>query len=259
MKNFSLSTLIDSFFTLIFGFVFSCLLLNYFFEPIYSLIISASLAILLSLFVAKISYSSYKKRKQKDYTARLIKSTLNELDFLSSSSLFNLFFKAYSDDLKNPEKRKNAIFLPQDNLLVVLLFGFKPTTKVEIVKAFNALNEGEKAVILSTEFTKEIKDFSLRFGNRLTLLESEEVYKILKKHDNLPDTVLLLPEATATKKFHTPKIFYKKNAKRFLGFGVMFLFMSYFVPLKIYYLICSGIMLIFGLILTLFGKQQIND
>ena len=48
----------------------------------------------------------------------------------------------------------------------------------------------------------------------------------------------------------------KKNAKKFIAFGLFFVLSSFFVPIKLYYLIMGGIMILFALTLWFFSKSE---
>ena len=52
------------------------------------------------------------------------------------------------------------------------------------------------------------------------------------------------------------EIFKKKNAKKFLLFGVTFCLMSFIAPYKTYYIVSGCVMIFFAVILKLFGKQE---
>ncbi len=255
MKRFSLSATFDALLTLIIGFLFCFIILNYFCPTPYSHAIALILSIALSSLACKVSYSRYLKRSNQTATTKEAKQVLNQLDFLTSAQISNLFLNAFTADGKEPVKRRGHFYLPQTKTLVFFSFGFKQKSKAEIVKAFNLLEDGERAIILGTEFPEEVKEFAMRFGGRVSLIYGQPVYSLLKKHDNLPEITpdIKLPDDA---KKPLPKFFRRKNAKSFLTFGIILLLMSYFVPLKLYYIIMGGAMLIFGFILLLFGTVE---
>ena len=49
----------------------------------------------------------------------------------------------------------------------------------------------------------------------------------------------------------------RKNAKKFIAFGLIFIFLSFFVPIKLYYLIVGGLMLVYATTLLFFGKKEV--
>ena len=257
MKNFSLGTAIDGLLTLVCGFLLCFIILNYFCPAPYSHILASALAILLALSAGKISYSRFLKRGNKRAKTKEAELVLNQLDFLPADKISTLFFDAFTADGKTPIKKRAHLYLPQTKTLVFFSFGFKSKTKADIVRAYNLLQQDERALILGTEFPSDVLDFARRFGGRISLIFGQPVYALLKKHDNLPK--ITCPITTTDAKPKLPKFFRKKNAKSFLTFGILFLIMSYLVPLKVYYIVMGGIMLVFGFILLIFGSIEENE
>lgn len=258
MKNFPLATVIDTFLTAILGFLFCFLVLNYFVDKPYSLIIAVALGIMIAVLVYKVSIKKFRKRQNEKAQTEQSELVLNQLDFLSSSELTTLFSKAFEDDGKKVEKKRGYIYLKESKIAVFLSFGFENKSKKEIVKAYTYTCDKEKdiakAVILSSEFPSEIIEFANRFGGKIKLVHGNDVYKLLLKHDNLPKITCEILKSQKVKRRKLSSLLYKKNSRKFLLFGLMFLLMSYVVPIKLYYLICGGLMLIFGFTLMFFGK-----
>ena len=258
MKNFPLATLIDTFLTVILGFLFCFLVLNYFVDKPYSIIIAISLGVMFALLVYKVSIKKFKKRQSEKAQTEQSELVINQLDFLSANELTTLFFKALEDDGKKPERKRGYIYLKESKTAIFLSFGFENKNKKDIVKAYTYTCDKEKdisrSIILAGEFPAEIIEFANRFGGKIKLVYGNDVYKFLLKHDNLPKITCEILKTQKIKRKKLSSLLYKKNSRKFLLFGFMFLLMSYVVPIKLYYLIFGGIMLIFGFTLMFFGK-----
>lgn len=260
MKNFPLSTFIDTLVTVILGFLFTFLIFNYFIQRPYSYIIALSIGIMLAVATYKVSINKFRKRLVTKSESQQIQAVLNQLDFLSVAELTALFTKAFMDDKKKVEKKRGYLYLTESKTAVFLSFGFNAKTKAEIVKAYNILCDKDKdiskAILIGSEFPKEIIEFALRFGGKISLIYGDTVYRLLAKNNNLPSITCEILKTENKKPNWFISLCNKKNSRKFLLFGSVFLLTSYFVPIKIYYLIFGGIMLTFGFILMIFGKYN---
>jgi hypothetical protein len=92
---------------------------------------------------------------------------------------------------------------------------------------------------------------------RIDYIKTSEAFNSLNSLEMLPD---LLQISEKSKKIEIKNIlkqvFTKKNAKRFLITGVFFTIFSFFTIYPIYYLIFGSILMITGVILRLYGKNN---
>ena len=147
------------------------------------------------------------------------------------------------------------MFITEKNTTAFFFFRFDGVSKTDIVKCFNKIGKNQKAEIYSENFTDEIKAFAARFGGKIILTDGREAFNLLEKHDLLPKSKIDLDEENGTKRFDFSRLLDKKRAKSYLAFGLLFTLLSYFAPIKGYYLIFGVAFLILALILRLFGKS----
>ena len=87
----------------------------------------------------------------------------------------------------------------------------------------------------------------------------EKVYDFLEKSNCLPKEKLpIKSKKVDIKKMFLPFI-NRANSKKFLLFGMLFILMSYFAPIKLYYLIFGCIFLLLSLILRLFIPNKTDN
>ena len=156
------------------------------------------------------------------------------------------------------ERKKGNLRIPEKNLLVSFKFGFVKPSKADVVKVFNLINKSERAVIFCEEFDDELKSFADLFNGKIILYQGEKIYSLLEQNDELPQITCPAATLPKKKKAHLKSIFTKKSAKRFFSFGMIFLLMSFFVPIKLYYIVCGCAMMIISVLATLFGKNQVT-
>lgn len=94
-----------------------------------------------------------------------------------------------------------------------------------------------------------------RFNGRIEFVDSEKVYDFLEKNNALPREKLYINQSCHGLKTFFRKLIKKKHANKFLAFGTTFIFMSWLVPIKIYYVIFGCIFLMFSLLCRLYGQD----
>lgn len=234
-------------------FFLSFVIINYFVKRPFSFVLSATLALLLTLLFAKLSVNKSKKKEISAKEQKLYASVMTELNLLpeqKTTELFATLFRAQGYEVK---PKRGGLFIPERNVLSFTVFGYETVTKAYIVKVFNRLSNGEKAEIYSENFSAEISAFSMLFNGKIVLKDGKEIFGLLKEYSLLPNTDRSL-SAPIAKKIDFPAVLDKKRAKNYLVFGLSFVILSYFVPIKIYYLAFGVFFLVFSLILRFFGK-----
>jgi hypothetical protein len=146
--------------------------------------------------------------------------------------------------------------LPDKKVTLFFKFGYEKVEKVDVVKYFNLLDEDFSAVIITNESDTDTLNFAKRFNGRIILYHFKDFYLELKKLGFLPPEKYILLEENPKIKLSFSRFLKRKNAKNFLVFGVAFSVMSFFVPVKIYYLVWSGIFLSLSLITKLYGRDE---
>ena len=217
---------------------------------VFSIVIALSLFIVyFALFNKKFSSKKAKKSEEKQS-----KQVLMNLLFLSEDKIFDLFYSAFSNLNKSPKKLGAKIFLPEDNEVVFLSFSIDGLKKSQIIKAFNSLNEGQNALILSYDCNSDTINFAKNFNNKIKIKSGFEVYSILKKANVFPLNAVV-PFIKDSPKYNFKLLFNKKREKSYFFFGIIFLLYSFIVPIKIYYIIIGCTFLIASIACLLFAKN----
>ena len=85
-----------------------------------------------------------------------------------------------------------------------------------------------------------------------------KIYAFLKENNSLPPEKYEFSDKKLKGLTLLKTLLEKKKAKRFFAFGFIFLAFSYFVPIKVYYVVFGCAFLIFALFLTIFGQTENN-
>lgn len=255
MKKITPGLVFDTLLSAVTAFILSFVLLNYFIGRPYSLIIAVCVALLFALLAFRLLYAKVGKKNDKDGRARECKAVLNQLCFDTKARVLSRFERAIKKSGLKSERKKGGLYVPERNLLIIPVFSFDGVNKTDIVKAFNAINSKEKAVIMSSGFSVETEAFAERFDGRIILMGGKKVFELLEKTDELPEIKCGFLSAEP-KKASLKALFTKKRARSFFAFGILFLLMSFFSPIKLYYVICGCAMLIFAVLSVLFGKPE---
>ncbi len=258
MKTYFLSIL-DSTFTAFLGFFITFILLNFYIDRPFSIIFSVCIAI--PLFII-----AFDKIKQKEIVKKADKQKNKQVEdltyslcLLEKNKTLNLFEKAIIRYGEKTLKRKEGIFIEGKPIAVFPVFSFDGIRKTDVVKVFNSIPKSYKAYIFGDKINKELEDFILRFDNRIEFVGGDKVYAFLEQTSSL-----ITPAKKPVKKSFSfsdflGKLFKKGHSKKYFSFGVIFLLMSYFVPIKFYYVFCGCIFLTFSLFCRLFGKTNKKD
>ena len=251
-----LSLILDAAFYLVAGFFLWFIPVNYALPRPASYVLAATLAVIFTIFA--VNFSAGKKtakfisaKTERKYNAVMTKLNLSEDKFVS-----DLFEKALKADGLKAEKKRGCVHLPDEKKTVFFRFGFDGVNKTELVKCFNKTDKNCKTEIYSETFSDEIKEFAARFNGKMVLTDGKEAFALLEKHGLLPKDAAIIEEKQKAA-FDFSRLLDKKRAKNYLVFGLFFVFLSYFVPIKGYYLVFGAVFLTLALILRLFGKTAV--
>ena len=257
MKNLNYFALfLDSVFLFLALFV-GLLCIFYFLIPYpYSVILAFCIGGVLAIFGAKFLGDKQNKKHIKSKEKKLYFDTIIRLNLMKPDKLKNLFIKLYSTKNEQVIRKKHGFYLPQSKKLYVTKFAFEKVTKADVVRAFNYLQKEEVAVFLAESFEPDIVAFGNRFNKRIIFLDAPDIFNDLKDKGLLPTQDFTTYYTEKKKITFGAEIFKKKNAKKFLLFGVTFCLMSFIAPYKTYYIVSGCVMIFFAVILKLFGKQE---
>ena len=245
--------ILDTLFCAFVSFILSFILFYYFLPRPLAITLSVTACALLSLYFIKRGLKkqigiklSLKNKKECD-------QLLTTLKFCTTQEQCEIFCAP----LKNKysiQQKKGGIFIKDKNCAIFPLFSFENLTKTDVVKIFNRISSSDTAYILCDDHSNEIKTFIDRFDGRIKLFDQNDAYLFLKENQSLPQVKNILTEKKPLTLSAFKDILQKKKAKTLLGFGLTFLVMSYFVSIKIYYLICGCVFLFLALLCRLYGK-----
>lgn len=255
MKKNYLLILSDSLFTGFLTFLFCFFITNYFIKNAASIIVSATAAIILTIFTfAALKSKRGKKdlkRKEKEDCERVVL----QLCFMPKTELIAFIEKLFKEENLVFSKYGGGFLFTENKAFVYLAFNADGCTKTDVVKAFNKLNsKSEKAYIFCSFCNKETLDFSNRFDNKTIIVCGKKLYPLMKKHNLFP------PEkynfAFIKRKYSFRKILKRKKAKNYAFFGLTFGFFAFLVSFKIYYVITACAFLLLAAIALLFGNDE---
>ena len=250
----SLSFILDAAFYLVAGFILSFIAVNYYLPRPASYVLATTLAIVFTLICVKISLDKKQKTFSSKEKEKIFVSVMTRLNLTAEKAVAELFDKAIKKEGYATEKKNGGVFIAEKNTTAFFKFCFDGIAKTDIVKCFNKISRNQKAEIYSETFSDEVKDFAARFGGKIILVDGRTAFSLLEKHELLPKEKFPLEEKSK-KGFDFSLLLNKKRAKSYLAFGLLFVVLSYFAPIKGYYLIFGAAFLILALILRLFGKS----
>ena len=256
MKNFSIAVILDALLSSFTSFIIFFVLLNYTVQKPYSYILAACGAALILLLAIKLGLNKNKRTKIKRKDEKNYVQTMAQLNYQLKPLTIALFEKAFLAKGKAVERKRGALHVKADGEVHFFAFSFDGVSKAQIVKAYNQLGLEDKAVIWAESFTQDVKLFARRFGGRIRLNEGAAVFNFLKSADCLPTPTCPVAKQIRVKPQAVKNLINKKRAKNYAVFGIVFILMSYFVPIKLYYLICGCAFLFTSLIVRLFGQSQ---
>ena len=254
----SFLNILDSSFTAFLSFLSAFLILNFYIDRPYSIIFGTCIAILVFMIALdKMQKSSSKKSldKQKNLA---INNTCFALCLLDKLKITELFERAINRRGYKTLRKKGGIFINETSSAVFMIFSFDGITKTDVVRVFNSIPQSFKAYIFGQSASGELLEFIDRFDGRIIFVNGEKTYDFLSENNCLPKETPLLKKKSYLITNFLSKIFIRKNAKKFLLFGITFLLMSAFVVIKIYYLFCASVFITLSLFCRLFGTQEIK-
>lgn len=210
------------------------------------------IVLLISIIIAK---KNVKARKQKSLEENKITRIVYSLSFMSKRKGLAIFYNEIVKRDKGAKLYQNKIVL-SNGCSVYNLFSFSPITKADLVKCFN-LSNAKKSIILCESAPKEVKDFAKAFKGKIEIKEKAEIFKSLSPSDFNIDDAFTPVDFNKKDKPNFRALISKKNAKKFLAFGLFFIVTSFFVPIKTYYLIIGISMLVYSIFILIFSKVKV--
>ncbi len=251
-----LSVITDTIFCFFITFVLSLIFLTYFFPTNTAIIFSALISSLLTLLVAKCLIDKRKSSTLKRSEQREKDIALTQLNFLPKHHVIKHFLFVLEKKGYTVFYKKGRIYFKDKPIVIEPCFGFSPVEKNHLVNLFNSLRHDDVGYVLAQSFSLEVQKFCALFKKKIVLIDGDKIYKFLKEEKSLlPEKYTFLEQKVKGFSLFS-NLLKKKKAKKYLFFGLIFLFMSYFVSIKGYYLFFACAFLISALAMRLFGKAE---
>ncbi len=248
--------IIDTLFSSFIAFLLCFILANCFIDRIIAISLSITLGAVFGVFVFSVLFKKKFKSRIKGQQKKEKEQMVNTLNFLSKEKQIELLTKAVKKEGEKAEKQKGAIFIHDKKIALFIKFNFDGISKTDIVRIFNSIKSDYIAYVFCTPPTSDVQNFAERFDGRIKLVNEVETYKFLKKHDELPDGDFPLEKRNKATLSSFKNLIKKSKAKSHFWLGFVFICTSYFVPIKLYYVIFGCIFLILSLFCRLFGKPD---
>ncbi len=251
----SFTCILDSFFTAFLSFLCAFLLLNFYVEKPYSIIFGICISIPIFLIAFDKINKSFAKKSLDKQKNLAVKNMCNSLCLLERIKVLELFERAINRRGFKTLKKRGGIFIEEQKCAVFINFSFDPLTKTDVVRVFNSILSNYKAYIFGESVSQELLDFINRFDGRIEFVDGGKTYKLLHEANCLPKETPLSKKRPTFFTNILSRLFAIKNSKKYLLFGIFFLFMSAFVVIKVYYISCAFIFLTLSLFCRLFGRE----
>ena len=256
--QFSFLTILDSAFTAFLSFLSAFLLLNFYIERPYSIILGISIALLVFLIALDKMNKSFAKKSLDKQKNNAVKNMCYSLCLLDKFKITELFERAINRRGFKTLKKRGGIFIEETHSAVFTIFSFDGITKTDVVRVFNSISQKDKAYIFGQSANSDLLDFINRFDGRIEFVNAEKTYNFLSSCNCLPKEQPVYKNNSFLLKNFFSRLFVRKNSKKFLSFGLLFLFMSAFVVIKFYYIVCAFIFITLSLFCRLFSKEEIK-
>ena len=250
----SLAAVLDAAFYLVAGFFLSFIALNYFLPRPAVYPLAAAIAVGFTIFAVKFSAEKRNGKFASAEKEKKFNAVMSKLNLSDEKTVDALFEKALKAEGYATERKRGGVHIAGENKTAFFIFRFDGVTKTDVVKCFNKTDGGCTTEIYSESFSDAVCEFVARFGGKVILSDGKKAFDLLEKHKLLPKTDFELNDTQTKPNIDFRRLLDKKRAKNYLVFGLFFTVLSYFAPIKGYYLFFGAVFLTLALALRLFGK-----
>lgn len=152
--------------------------------------------------------------------------------------------------------KDNNTIMTKSGELIYISFGFSTFGMSDTLKAIKAA-KSKKAILLTiitNEIDRQIYSIIARSSINVNIITSNQLMRMLIKNNSLPDI-----KNIKKPKINISDILTRQAAGRFLLTGSIIAIMSIFMPIKIYYLVVSGICFTLGLLSLINPSKKMSD
>ena len=253
MKNTLLSVIFDSIFTLFTGFIFAFVMLNTFIDlkPAFYLAIILSIIVsAITFLILKTKRKTFKNKKADDKRLNKLKLGLILMNEVQAKSEIK---KAYALKKYTADTDFDQII---DNATIYCKFTFDEVTKADIAEVYKNSKGCDNVTLFITDCKDEVINFAESLNIKIVKLTT--LYEIFKSVNYYPNITVEINEPKPTLKLALKNAFNYNKGRNFFIAGFMLMFLSFFTPFKIYYLISGSLFLITSVICMFFGKKEVK-
>ena len=226
------------------------------------LILSSITTILIGIFLFYFKLRKSAKLTLKNEQIKKIESIETQFSNASKLELRKYFSKLLSIE---PNSKGELIFKTEDNQKKLYIpFFHKKVFDLNDLLSIYRINKNRKIdeiIIMCANYNDEAIATSKNYKKiRYTILSLKDIYiQMIETSQIFPEITV---ETTKKEKMTLTKLkkyaFERKRSKSYFFCGIILLLSSYFVPLRIYYLIFSGLMFVSSLLCIILNKQKID-
>lgn len=255
MKRFYFLLVIDTLFVWFSAFTISLVLARYFSNGKVAVSISILVGILFSMLFVKRRLRKTKKKHLIDADKKSMDETLLTINFMQKKEQVLLFETLLKKSNEKYEKKRDGFHLTEKRVFIYLSLGIDGATKKDVVSVYNKTPKDFTGVIVCTSISDSVLEFAQRFLGKIKIVDGKALFYHLKNALVLPkSTVSLLETKKSSPLFQN--FFSKKKARNFFFLGIGFLVMSFFVSIKLYYIVFGTAFTIYSIACRFFAPDE---
>ena len=243
MKKLAISVLFDTAFAICVTFII-LFVIFYYYLPVSP---ALTFAIIFAFIVGIFSFSYLKNKRikavYKKDEEKLKDKIIAQLCFMTAQKQTTELSKAY---MLTGAKLNRLPFgtVVDDKMVIVPLFTFNTVTPQDLLEVKRKVKSNLPITVFGVSFDDSAKNFALKLG--ITLKTESDAYDLFKSANYYPEIKIELNESKQSVKTFLREFLSKRNVKNYFLTGFMLLFLAFFTPFKIYYILFGCILLVFA-------------
>ena len=204
-------------------------------------------------FAIVVSVYYFSKRNQKPYTYDRL-----ETEFCIRGGAYVI--ELLKTTLINNKIENDCNYILLENSMIIANFKFSPLGGNDIASVCRLAKTYDKnhVYLIAKAIDRKAWQVANLEDIKMEIVKTKQVFKFLAKHNALP--VLKKPKQKLSISALMQAVFSRRNFKNYMFSGVVLISISFFTPLKIYYIVFGTILLAFALLsLTPIGNGTINS
>lgn len=204
-------------------------------------------------FAIVVSVYYFSKRNQKPYTYDRL-----ETEFCIRGGAYVI--ELLKTTLKNTKIENGCNYILLENSIIIANFKFSPLGGNDIASVCRLAKTHDKnhVYLIAKAIDRKAWQVANLEDIKMEIVKTKQVFKFLAKHNALP--VLKKSKQKLSISALMQAVFSRRNFKNYMFSGVVLISISFFTPLKIYYIVFGTILLAFALLsLTPVGNGTINS